>query len=36
MLIQRQGYWVVENEIQEGRCPVCEMLFTGVWVERME
>jgi hypothetical protein len=33
MLIQQQGYWVVENEIHEGRFPVCDTPITGVWVE---
>jgi pyruvate formate lyase activating enzyme len=31
LLIRRQGYWVAENHIQDGRCPYCDTKIAGVW-----
>jgi pyruvate formate lyase activating enzyme len=33
LLIQRQGYWIAENEIRDGRCPACGTPIAGVWTE---
>jgi pyruvate formate lyase activating enzyme len=30
-LIQRQGYWIAKNEIQDGRCPHCGSSIAGIW-----
>jgi pyruvate formate lyase activating enzyme len=32
-LIRRQGYWIGENQIQNGRCPVCQALVAGVGMD---
>jgi len=31
LLIQRQGYWIPENKIIEGKCPSCGTSIEGVW-----
>lgn len=31
LLIRRQGYWVAENHIRDGRCPYCDTKIAGVW-----
>jgi pyruvate formate lyase activating enzyme len=31
MLIRRQGYWIVENEIHKGRCLACGASISGFW-----
>ena len=31
LLIERQGYWIVENKIRNGRCPTCGTSIAGVW-----
>jgi pyruvate formate lyase activating enzyme len=33
VLIQRPGYWIVENKIQERRCPSCGTAIASVWHE---
>ena len=33
LLIWRQGYWIAENKIREGRCPNCGASIAGVWTE---
>jgi pyruvate formate lyase activating enzyme len=33
LLIRRQGYWIAENNIREGRCPNCGASIAGVWTE---
>jgi pyruvate formate lyase activating enzyme len=33
LLIRRQGYWIAENNIREGRCPNCGASIAGVWME---
>ncbi|MCK4489650.1 MAG: AmmeMemoRadiSam system radical SAM enzyme [Anaerolineales bacterium] len=32
LLIQRRGYWVSENHIQDGCCPNCRTLIPGIWM----
>ncbi|GAB4545129.1 MAG: AmmeMemoRadiSam system radical SAM enzyme [Anaerolineae bacterium] len=29
-LIRRQGYWIAENQVRDGRCPVCGTVVAGV------
>lgn len=31
VLVQRSGFTVLENRLQEGRCPVCREPIAGVW-----
>ena len=31
LLIRRQGYWIAENHIRDGRCPYCDTKIAGVW-----
>ena len=31
MLIRRYGYRILENNLQDGRCPACRQLIPGVW-----
>jgi len=32
LLVRRQGYWVPENRIRDGRCSNCNTQVAGVWV----
>lgn len=34
LLIRRQGYWVTENHIKDGRCADCGTSVAGVWISR--
>lgn len=31
LLIRRHGYWIPENHLNEGKCPKCDTLASGVW-----
>ncbi|MBW8010651.1 MAG: AmmeMemoRadiSam system radical SAM enzyme [Chloroflexi bacterium] len=31
LLIRRKGYWITENNIQDGNCPECGTAIAGVW-----
>ena len=31
LLIRRQGYWVMENNLRDGGCPSCGEVAAGVW-----
>lgn len=31
VLVRREGYWVAENRIENGKCPNCEKEIAGVW-----
>ena len=33
LLIRRQGYWIAENNVHAGRCPICDTPIAGVWAE---
>jgi pyruvate formate lyase activating enzyme len=33
ILIRRQGYWIGENRVQNGRCPACQALVAGVGMD---
>jgi pyruvate formate lyase activating enzyme len=33
LLIHRQGYWIAENKIRYGCCPICGAPIAGVWFE---
>jgi pyruvate formate lyase activating enzyme len=32
MLIKRQGFWIRENNIRNGKCPECDTHIPGVWI----
>lgn len=31
ILIQRKGFWILENKIKNGKCPDCHKVIPGVW-----
>lgn len=31
ILIQRKGFWILENRIKKGKCPDCNKVIPGVW-----
>jgi len=31
ILIQRKGFWILENKIKKGKCPDCNTLIPGIW-----
>lgn len=31
ILIQRKGFWILENRIKKGKCPDCNTLIPGIW-----
>jgi len=33
-LIRRQGYWIAENHIRQGACPICGTPVAGFWGEK--
>ena len=33
LLIERRAYWVVQNNIREGKCPGCGAKIAGIWTK---
>ena len=31
IIIQRKGFWILENRIKNGKCPDCNTLIPGIW-----
>ncbi len=31
LLVERRGYWVVRNQVRDGRCPFCRETIPGIW-----
>jgi pyruvate formate lyase activating enzyme len=31
LLIKRRGYSILENNLQDGKCPTCRSVIPGVW-----
>ncbi len=32
VLIKRRGYWIMDNKVNENKCPECGTLIPGIWI----